>query len=139
MFSTKLSVLILSLILAFSSHLSAVELKGHTCSLGLLPFGNTMMNQAQKNAIIDSYESKGFYVSLISNPNQISGVEFISDATVECTPTYYGTMAETTIRIIDVDSNIIRAKSSSSKVMDLFSCKVEVVKAVRGLPNCVVR
>ena len=139
MLSTKIMALIFTLIVILFTQLTAAELKGNTCTLGLLPFGNTMMIEAQKNEIIDAYEKKGFYVSLLSSPSQVLDVEFISDATVECTSTYFGTLAETTVRIVEPASNIIKARSMSPKVMDLYNCKVEVVKAVSGLPNCSVK
>jgi hypothetical protein len=139
MLITKMTAFIFAFTLILSTELTAAELKGNTCTLGLLPFGNTMINETQKNEIIEAYEKKGFYVSLLSSPSQLLDVEFISDATVECTSTYFGTMAETTVRIIEPASNIIKARSVSPKVMDLFNCKVEVVKAVAGLPNCSVK
>ncbi len=139
MFSSKVIAFLFALIVILSTELTAAELKGNTCTLGLLPFGNTMVNETQKNEIIEAYEKKGFYVSLLSSPNQLLDVEFISDATVECTSTYFGTMAETTVRIIEPASNVIKAKSVSPKIMDLFNCKVEVVKAVAGLPTCTLK
>lgn len=84
--------IVLVLIVAISLYAvetnASTSLKANKCTLGLLPFGSTMFIDTQKEAIISAYEAKGFFVSVLTNTNEVSGVEFISDASVECTSTY---------------------------------------------------
>lgn len=111
-------------------------LKANQCTLALLPFSHTMVIETQKEEILKAYEDKGFFVTLVTSLNAANEFEFYADASVDCTSTYFGTAAQTTIRLVEVATNKILSRAQTPVVMELFSCKVELQKAIAALPHC---
>jgi hypothetical protein len=137
-----IKTLIASALLAislYSAETNAAVIFAHNCTLGLLPFGTTMNEASKKEEIITAYESKGFFVSVLKSPSEVSDVEFISDATVECTQTYFGVHAQTTVRIIESSTHKITAKSTSPVVSELFNCRIDLFNAINALPSCQIK
>lgn len=138
-----LKKIVLIIAVAFSIYSATsnanTTIMGRNCTLGLPPFGIKMAEESIKNSIIDLYSQKGYFVSLLASVEESQNVEFISDASVECTPTYFGTMAQTTVRLIDTSSNKILKRSQSTPVMDLWNCKIDLLAAISNLPNCEIK
>lgn len=123
----------------FSTATNAKTIKANQCALAVLPFGLTMSLETQKAEILKAYADKGYFVSVVSSLEAASSFEFYADASVDCTLTYFGTAAQTTLRLVDVNSNTIVARVQTPTVMDMFSCKAELNKAIAALPNCVIK
>lgn len=123
----------------YSAETNAADLSANKCTLGLLPFGTTLNEYTKKQEIISAYEAKGYFVSILKTPSEISDVEFVSDASVECTSSYFGIMAKTSVRIIETLSNKIVANTTTQGVMEMFSCKVDLFTAINSLPNCQIK
>lgn len=134
-----IKTLILTAILAitfYSEETNAKTLPANLCTLGLLPLTDAQNSQQ----IIQAFEQKGFFVTILKIPSEISNVEFISDAQIECIQTYFGTMAKTSIRIIDTASKKIISHASTPGVIDLLNnCNPEILKAINLLPNCQIK
>jgi hypothetical protein len=131
-----IKTLILTALIAitlYSEETNASVLSANTCTLGLLPLPITQSSEQ----IIQAFEQKGFYVTILKSPSEIADVEFISDAQIECIQTYFGTMAKTSVRIIDTASRKIITHSSTPGMTDLLNnCNLELLKAINLLPNC---
>ncbi|MBY0415176.1 MAG: hypothetical protein K2Q18_13480 [Bdellovibrionales bacterium] len=123
----------------YSAETNAFDLKANKCTLGLLPFGTTMNEESKKQDIIEAYEAKGFFVTVLKNPNEVSDVEFISDASVDCTSTYFGIMAKTSVRLVETKTSNVVAKVTTPGVVEMFSCKIDLFGAINSLPSCQIK
>ncbi len=130
---------LLALITIYSAETNASTLLGNKCTLGLLPFGTTMAEDTKKEQIIKAYEAKGYYVSVLNKISEAYDVEYVSDASVECTSTYFGIFAKTQVRLIESATNKILARTESAGVMDLWTCKIDLFSAIASLPACSIK
>ena len=136
----KTLILALAAIFAlYSAETNAAPITANKCTLGLLPFGTTMSEDSKKDQIIKAYERKGFFVIELKSPSEITDVEYISDASVECTSTYFGIMAKTSVRLVETATNKIISQTTSPASMELFSCKIDLFSAINALPNCQIK
>lgn len=135
----KIILIIVAAMALYSAETNAASLEGNQCTLGLLPFGTTMQEDSKKEEIIKAYEQKGFFVTVLSHPTEISSVEFLSDASVECTSTYFGIMAKTSVRLIESSTKKVISTTTSPAVMELFNCKIDLGAAIRALPDCRIK
>lgn len=132
----KIILAVVAIIALYSAETNASVISANKCSLGLLPFGTVYNEDTKKDEIIKAYEQKGYFVSVLSSPSEVSEVEFISDASVECTSTYFGIMAKTSVRLVETATNKVIATTISPAHMELFSCKIDVGAAIKLLPDC---
>lgn len=123
----------------YSAETNAAFLSANQCSLGLLPFGNSMAEDSKKEEIIAGYEKKGFFVTVLKKPSEVKDVEFISDASVECTPTYFGIMSKTSVRLINTATNKVAASVTTPAVSEMFNCKIDLFNAINALPDCQIK
>jgi hypothetical protein len=135
----KAILALLALFSIYSAETNAATLLGNKCTLGLLPFGTTMAIDAKKELIIKAYEDKGYFVTVLNKVSDVHDVEFISDASVECTSTYFGIFAKTQVRLIETSTNKILSRSETKGVMDLWTCKIELFEAIESLPVCQIK
>lgn len=135
----KVILVLLVLISIYSAETNASFISGNKCTLGLLPFGTTMAVDSKKELIIKAYEDKGYFVTVLNKVSDVHDVEFISDASVECTSTYFGIFAKTQVRLIESATNKILTRSESKGVMDLWTCKIELFEAIESLPICQIK
>lgn len=135
----KIALGLIAAITLYSAETNAATITANKCTLGLLPFGTTMYEDTKKEQIIKAYEAKGFYVSVLNTEAEIADVEYISDASVECTSTYFGILAKTTVRLVETASNKIIAKTISPASMELFLCKIDLFSAINALPSCKIK
>lgn len=137
----KIVLAVVAIIALYSAETNAAKLPADQCTLGLLPFAGTMAIEEQRMEILKAYEAKGFIVTEMRSQNEISQYEFISDATVECTPTPFGNFSKTTVRIIETESNKIVVRAVSPGVMNVTtnSCKIELINAINALPVCQIK
>lgn len=135
----KIILAVVAVIALYSAETNAATISANQCSLGLFPFGRAMNEDSKKEEIIKAYEQKGYFVTVLSHPSEVSSVEFISDASVECTSTYFGIMAKTSVRLIETSTNKIISTTSSPAVMELFNCKIDLGSAISALPDCRIK
>lgn len=135
----KIALVLIAATCLFSATTNAKTIKAHTCSLAVLPFGITMIIESQKESIMKAYSEKGYYPTLVSSLQAASSFEFYLDASVDCTTTYFGTAAQTTVRLVDMNSEKILSRVQTPVVMDMFACKVELQKAIASLPECSIK
>nr|BDT26887.1 hypothetical protein BHI3_03530 [Bacteriovorax sp. HI3] len=135
----KIILAVVAVIALYSAETNAATISGNQCSLGLLPFGRAMNEDTKKEEVIKAYEQKGYFVTVLSHPSEVSSVEFISDASVECTSTYFGIMAKTSVRLIETSTNKVISTTSSPAVMELFNCKIDLGSAISALPDCRIK
>lgn len=135
----KIILAVVAVIALYSAETNAATISANQCSLGLFPFGRVMNEDSKKEEIIKAYEQKGYFVTVLSHPSEVSSVEFISDASVECTSTYFGIMAKTSVRLIETSTNKIISTTSSPAVMELFNCKIDLGSAISALPDCRIK
>ena len=135
----KIILALATIAILFSAETNAAAISGNKCTLGLLPFGTTMIEEAKKQEIIKAYEAKGFYVSVLSSEAEVADVEYISDASVECLSTYFGIFAKTTVRLIQTADNKIVAKTISPGKMELWTCHIDLFSAINALPSCQIK
>ncbi len=128
-----------ALIALYSAETNAATISANQCTLGLLPFGTTMNEDTKKEEIIKAYEQKGYFVTVLSQPSEVPSVEFISDASVECTSTYFGIMAKTSVRLVETATNKVVSSVTTPAVMEFFNCKIELGKAIQSLPDCTIK
>ena len=136
----KTIILVVFVAIAFySAQTNASSIDASECTLGLFPFGTTMNEDTKKDEVVLAFEKKGYLVSVLTNPSEVKNAEFISDASVECTSTYFGIMAKTSVRLVETLSNLTIAKATSPAVMELFSCKIDLFTAIAELPSCQIK
>lgn len=135
----KIILAVVAVIALYSAETNAATISANQCTLGLLPFGSSMNEDTKKEEIIKAYEQKGYFVTVLSHPSEVSSVEFISDASVECTSTYFGIMAKTSVRLVETSTNKIISTTSSPAVMELFNCKIDLGSAISALPDCRIK
>ncbi|QDK43224.1 hypothetical protein DOM21_17530 [Bacteriovorax stolpii] len=135
----KIILAVVAVIALYSAETNAATISANQCTLGLLPFGSSMNEDTKKEEIIKAYEQKGYFVTVLSHPSEVSSVEFISDASVECTSTYFGIMAKTSVRLVETSTNKIISTTSSPAVMELFNCKIDLGAAISALPDCRIK
>ncbi len=135
----KIILAVVAVIALYSAETNAATISANQCTLGLLPFGSSMNEVTKKEEIIKAYEQKGYFVTVLSHPSEVSSVEFISDASVECTSTYFGIMAKTSVRLVETSTNKIISTTSSPAVMELFNCKIDLGAAISALPDCRIK
>ena len=137
----KIVLAVVTIIALYSAETNAATLPARECTLGLLPFGGTMALEAQRVEILKAYEAKGFTVTEMRSQNETSQFEFISDATLECTPTPFGNFSKTTVRIIESATNKIVVRAVSPGVMNVVTnaCKIELIHAINALPECQIK
>jgi hypothetical protein len=123
----------------YSVETNAASLSANKCTLGLLPFGSTMDEDSKKEEIVAAYEAKGFFVTVLKAPSEVNDVEFISDASVDCTQTYFGTTGRTSVRVIETATQKIVAKVTTVPVAELLSCRIDLFKAIASLPACQIK
>lgn len=133
---------ILAAIVALTLYSEGTNAKINTankCTLGLLPFAeNFPLNQSPQH-ILKAFAQKGYYVTVLNAVNEIPEVEFISNAEYECVQTYFGTHSKTSVKIINTASNEV-INISTSKISSLaYDCRLEIIKAINGLPNCKIK
>ena len=81
----SISLALIALVALYSAETNAGNtITANKCTLGLPPFEESLVTDSKKDQIIKSYEARGFHVSVLTTPADISDVEFISDAMVEC-------------------------------------------------------
>lgn len=139
MYVKVLGIIFLLIVSFYSEGTNASELKANTCSLGLPPFSGSTFDSKTQKYIISAFQDKGFFVTVMTNPNEVSEHEFYTDTSVECTKTYFGTHAQTTIRLIESASEKISAKFTTAITADIFQCKSEIFEAIKNLPNCKIK
>lgn len=137
----KIVLAVAAIIALYSAETNASTLQANDCTLGLLPFAGTMAEESKREEILKAYEAKGFIVTEMRSPKEINQYEFISDATVECTPTPFGNFSKTTVRIIETATNKIVARTMSPGVMSVvvMACPIELVHAINALPVCQIK
>lgn len=135
----KIILAVVAVIALYSAETNAATISANQCTLGLLPFGSSMNEDTKKEEIIKAYEQKGYFVTVLSHPSEVASVEFISDASVECTSTYFGIMAKTSVRLLETSTNKIISTTSSPAVMELFNCKIDLGSAISALPDCRIK
>lgn len=135
----KIILAVVAVIALYSAETNASVISANKCSLGLLPFGSTYNEDTKKEEIVKVFEKKGYYVSVLSTPSEISDIEFISDASIECTPTYFGIMSKTSIRLIETSTKKIIARVISPAHMELYTCKIDLVSIIAELPECKIK
>ncbi|AUN96857.1 hypothetical protein C0V70_01795 [Bacteriovorax stolpii] len=135
----KIILAVVAVIALYSAETNAATISANQCTLGLLPFGSSMNENTRKEEIIKAYEQKGYFVTVLSHPSEVSSVEFVSDASVECTSTYFGIMAKTSVRLVETSTNKIISTTSSPAVMELFNCKIDLGSAISALPDCRIK
>lgn len=136
----SLTLALIALISLYSAETNAKDsIEANKCTIGLLPFGTTLAIDTKKDAIIKAYEARGYHVSLLSSPSEISDVEFISDASVECTSTYFGMMSQTTVRLIETQTDKIISRAISPAKIELFNCNIDLFSAINALPACQIK
>lgn len=135
----KIILAVVAIIALYSAETNASVINAEKCSLGLLPFGSTYNEDTKKEEIIKAFEKKGYFVSELANPSEVSDVEFISDASIECTPTYFGIMSKTSIRLIETSTNKIIARVISPAHMELYTCKIDLLSIIAELPACKIK
>lgn len=135
----KIAQLFLALVTLYSAETNAAVIKGNDCTLGVLPLGSTMVLAEKRDEIFAAFEAKGYFATELKTPKEMDNFEFIADGSVDCNPTYFGILAQTTVRLVETSSNKIVARSSTQGVMDMFSCKIELLKAIDALPACLIK
>ena len=136
----SISFALIALIALYSAETNAANtITANQCTIGLLPFGTTLAVDTKKDQIIKAYEARGFHVSVLTSPSEVSDVEFISDASVECNSTYFGILATTTVRLIETASNKIVARTTSPAKMELYNCNIDLFSAINALPSCQIK
>jgi len=135
----KIILVILALISIYSAETNAATLLGNKCTLGLLPFGTTMSEDTKKDQIMKAYEAKGYFVSVLNQMSEAADVEFISDASVDCTSTYFGIYAKTQVRLIQTSNNKIVARTESKPVLEMWTCRIDLFEAIAALPTCKIK
>ncbi len=130
------SFFILALCISSSLASAKVSSENH-CTVALLPFGNTLSIDQNKEDVLAAYSSRGYKVTPVTSIKEVSNFEFYADSSVNCTSNYLGTAAETIVRLVEVKSNMILARASSSLSMEIsLRCKIELTKAIAQLPLC---
>ena len=137
----KIVLAVVALVALYSAETNANTLPSDLCTLGLLPFAGTMAEDRKREEILKAYEAKGFIVTEMRSPNEISQFEYISDATLECTPTPFGNFSKTTVRIIETATNkiVVRAVSPGVMSVAVMACPVELINAINALPTCQIK
>lgn len=139
----SLTFALIALISLYSAETNAAQasqtITANKCTIGLLPFGTTLAIDTKKDAIIKAYEARGFHVSVLTSPSEISDVEYISDASIECTSTYFGIMAKTTVRLIETQTDKIIFRAISPAKIELFNCNIDLFSAISALPSCQIK
>lgn len=135
----NLFLILLAIIALYSAETNATSINANKCTLGLLPFSNNMNEQSKRDEIFKAYEKKGYNVFELKTPSEIQDVEFISDASVECTSTYFGIMAKTSVRLVETLTNKVISQTTSPASMDLFNCKIDLFSAINALPDCQIK
>lgn len=135
----KIALTFLALITLYSAETNAASINGNVCTLGVLPLANTMVLPEERDQIFATLEMKGFFPIELRNTNEAKNVEFIADGSVDCKRTYFGTSAQTTVRLIEMNSNAIISRVTTPAVMDMFNCKIELLKALSALPDCEIK
>ncbi|MBC7429887.1 MAG: hypothetical protein H7336_14835 [Bacteriovorax sp.] len=98
-----------------------------------------MSENTKKDQIIKAYEAKGFFVTELKSQSEIQDVEFISDASVNCTSTYFGILAKTSVRLIETSTSKTISETTSPSSMEMFSCKIDLFSAINLLPDCQIK
>lgn len=135
----KIALTFLALITLYSVETNAASIQGNVCTLGVLPLGTTMALPEERDHIFAALEMKGFFPTELRSVNEVKNVEFIADGSVDCKRVYFGTLAQTTVRLIETNSNAIVSRVTTPEVMDMFSCKIELLKAISALPDCEIK
>lgn len=135
----KIILVVAAAISLYAAETNAATINANTCTLGLLPFGTSMQEDTKKNEIIKAYEAKGYEVEVLNSEAEVANNEFISDASVDCVSTYFGIFAKTTVRLVQTSNNKIIAKTTTSGVMDLWTCKIDLFAAIAALPGCNIK
>ncbi len=139
MLAKKITKMFLAIIMLYSAETNAAVIKGNDCTLGVLPLGSSMVLTDKRDEILSAFEAKGFFATELKSPKDMENFEFIADGSVDCNPTYFGIFAETTVRIVETSSNKIVSRVSTPGVMDMFACKIELLKAIAALPACSIK
>lgn len=135
----RIALTFLALITLFSAETNAASIKGNVCTLGVLPLGNTMILAEERDQIFAALEMKGFFPYELKTALEAKKFEFFADGSVDCKSAYFGIFAQTTLRIIESESSRIVSRATTPGVMDMFSCKVELLKAISALPECEIK
>lgn len=135
----KIAHTLLAIVALYSAETNAATINANTCSLGVLPLGSAMILAEKRDEIFAAFEAKGFFPTELKTPKEMKNFEFIADGSVDCNSTYFGILAQTTVRLVETDSNKIVARETTAGVMDMFSCKIELLKAIAALPECKIK
>lgn len=139
MWIKKIAQVFLAIVTLYSAETNAGVLKADTCSLGVLPLGSTMVLAEKRDEIFTAFENRGYFPVELKNVKEMDSFEFVADGSVDCNSTYFGILAQTTVRIVETNTNKIVARVSTPGVMDMFSCKIELLKAIDALPECKIK
>lgn len=135
----KIALTFLALITLYSAETNAATIYGNVCTLGVLPLANAMGLPEERDQIFAALEMKGFFPTELKSAIESKNVEFIADGSVDCRRTYFGTSAQTTLRLIELNSNAIVSRVTTPAVMNMFDCKIELLKAISALPDCEIK
>lgn len=135
----KFTLTLVAAFTLFSAKTNATSITANKCTLGLFPFGTTMSENTKKDQIIKAYEAKGFFVTELKSQSEIQDVEYISDASVNCTSTYFGILAKTSVRLIETSTSKTISETTSPSSMEMFSCKIDLFSAINLLPDCQIK
>ncbi|MDO9183017.1 MAG: hypothetical protein Q7U04_11445 [Bacteriovorax sp.] len=128
---------ITSIIGLFSMNTNASIISLQQCSVAFDAVTSTIGNEISSNEIIKAYAAKGYIASEISNYNQnLANFDFVAKAFVDCNSTYYGIASQTEINLFQESTNKFITGSKTPLTMEMFFCKIELLRAISLLPTC---